>query len=69
MSKMLFDFRCNSNHTTEHYVDSDTRELLCPVCGHISMRITSPIRSVFKGFGFPDADDKWARDHEKAALK
>ncbi len=67
MAKMLFDFTCPNDHTTEHLVSSDTRELLCPVCGHTATRITSPIRSIFKGSGFPDADNKWAKDHERLA--
>lgn len=67
MTKMLFDFTCPNNHTSEHLVTSDTRELLCPVCGHIAKRITSPVSSIFKGSGFPTADDKWAREHERLA--
>jgi len=69
MSKMLFDFCCNNNHTTEHYVDSNIREVLCQVCGHTSTRVISPISTIFKGTGFPTADDKWAREHDKTASK
>jgi len=32
-------------------------------------RIISPISTKFEGVGWPDADDKWARDHERAARK
>jgi predicted nucleic acid-binding Zn ribbon protein len=67
MSKMLFDFSCNNHHTTEYYIDSTERQVLCPVCGDTAKRITSPVSTVFKGTGFPDADDKWARAHERAA--
>ena len=65
--RRLYDFTCSNNHTTEHYIESDTRELLCPVCGHTATRIISPVLTVFKGTGWADADDKWARRHEKAA--
>lgn len=67
MARMLFDFTCQNNHTTEHFTLSTQREIICPVCGHTAQRITSPVKSIFKGSGFPDADDKWAREHEKAA--
>lgn len=67
MSNILFDFTCPNGHTTEHLVSSDTRQLLCPVCGQIAKRITSPVSSVFKGTGFPTADDKWAKEHERLA--
>lgn len=65
--KRIYDFTCSNNHTTEHYVDPETREIICPVCGHTAQRIISPVSTIFKGKGWPGADDKWARDHEKAA--
>lgn len=63
----LFDFTCDEGHTTEHLVTSDTRQILCPVCGKISTRIISPIKTIFKGHGWVDKDLKWAKDHERAA--
>ena len=67
MANMLFDFTCSNGHTTEQFVNSDTRETLCTVCGHQSQRVISPISTIFKGHGWPDKDDRWSRDHEKAA--
>ena len=65
--RKIRDFMCDEHHITEHYVDDDCRELLCPVCGKISMRIISPVRSIFKGHGWADKDLKWAKEHERAA--
>lgn len=65
--KRIYDFTCSNNHTTEHYVDTETREVLCSVCGHTAQRIISPVTTIFKGTGWADKDDKWARDQEKAA--
>jgi putative FmdB family regulatory protein len=67
MSLRLYDFTCTNGHTTEQLTNPDQREVICPVCGHTSRRIISPVSTIFKGSGWPDADDKWARDHEKAA--
>lgn len=67
MMKMIFDFECEEGHVTELLVNSDVRELPCPVCNKVSTRVISPIKTVFKGHGWVDKDLKWARDHEKAA--
>ncbi len=67
MSLRLFDFTCVNGHTTEHFTNPDVREVICPECEAKAKRIISPVRAVFKGTGFPTADDKWAARHEKAA--
>jgi putative FmdB family regulatory protein len=65
-----FDFKCtNCNHIEEQWVYSSDAFATCPECGDTAQRIISPIRTKFKGWGWPDADDKWARDHERAAKK
>lgn len=63
-----YDFKCTACHLVEeHWVDSNDNFISCKSCGETAQRIISPVRTKFKGFGWPDADDKWARDHEKAA--
>jgi len=65
-----FDFKCTEcSNIDERWVDSSESMSTCVDCGHTSKRIISPVSTKFKGFGWPDADDKWARDHEKAAKK
>ena len=65
-----FDFKCTTcNHIEEQWVDSEDEFATCPECGDTARRIISPISTKFKGYGWPGADDKWARDHEKAARK
>ena len=65
-----FDFKCtNCQHIEEQWVDANDAFATCPECGDTAQRIISPIRTKFKGWGWPDADDKWARDHERAANK
>jgi len=65
-----FDFKCtNCQHIEEQWVHSSDVFATCPECGDTAQRIISPIRTKFKGWGWPDADDKWARDHERAAKK
>lgn len=65
------DFRCTScNLIEEHWVDSnDPPYVSCTSCGETAQRIISPISTKFEGVGWPDADDKWARDHERAAKR
>jgi len=65
-----FDFKCTEcNHIEEQWVDSSDEFATCPECGNTAKRIISPISTKFNGTGWPDADDKWARDHERAANK
>ncbi len=63
-----FDFKCTEcNHIEEQWVDASDEFATCPECGHTAKRIISSIRTHFKGTGWPDADDAWAKDHERAA--
>ena len=65
-----YDFKCtNCDHIEEQWVDSTDPFATCPECGDTAQRIISPISTKFEGVGWPDADDKWARDHERAARK
>ena len=63
------DYKCtNCNLVEEHWTDSkDSDFVTCRECGETAQRIISPISTKFNGTGWPDADDKWARDHERAA--
>jgi putative FmdB family regulatory protein len=69
MSLLLFDFECcDCSYASEELVKSSVHTLPCPECGGALVRQISPVRSRLDGTdpGFPDAYDKWARDHEKA---
>lgn len=67
---MRFDFLCTEcSSKEEQWVDSSETLSTCTLCGHTSKRVISPIPTKFNGVGWPDADDRWARDHEKAAKK
>jgi putative FmdB family regulatory protein len=65
-----FDFKCKEcDNIQESWVKGNTPSTTCDVCGGEAKRIISPIPTKFAGVGWPGADDKWARDHEKAASK
>jgi len=63
------DYKCTAcNLVEEHWVVSNDCDFVtCQDCGETAKRIISPISTKFNGTGWPDADDKWARDHERAA--
>ncbi len=63
-----YNFKCtNCHHIEEQWVDSSDEFATCPECGDTAQRIISSVRTHFKGSGWPDADDAWAKDHERAA--
>jgi putative FmdB family regulatory protein len=63
-----YDYKCTEcSHVEEQWMDNNDVLSTCPECGETAQRIISPISTKFKGVGWPDADDKWARDHERAA--
>lgn len=67
---ILYDFKCSECSTVEEkLVSSDVRKITCPNCQSLTMTrtISKPlIRLDGTDPGFPDAYDKWARQHEKA---
>ena len=64
-----FDYKCTEcYHIEEHWTHSEDY-VSCLECGETAKRIISPIRTHYKGTGWPDADERWAKDHERAALK
>lgn len=65
-----YDFRCTAcDLVEEQWVDSIDNFATCQSCGETAQRIISPVSTKFNGWGWPDHDDKWARDHERAAGK
>ena len=65
-----FDFKCSKcSHLEEKWVNGSEPFSTCSKCGNTAQRIISPVQTQFKGVGWPDADDKWAKDHERAARK
>lgn len=65
-----FDFLCNTcDHLDEYWVKGDVPTITCNSCGGEARRIISAVSFKCKGVGWPTSDDKWARDHEKAAGK
>jgi len=69
MPRFLFDFRCTScDHVFEEIIDNTIYNTDCPKCSREATRLISPVRTKLDGLdpGFPDAHDKWTRQHEKA---
>lgn len=66
-----YDYKCTvCKHVEENWADSSSCEFsTCAECGETSVRIISPVRTHFVGQGWPDKDDRWAKDHERAARK
>lgn len=68
MSRRLFDFQCGQGHVTEHFVDSEAREVRCPHedCHRLAKRLISAPRAKLEGItgAFPGAADKWVRNRE-----
>ena len=71
MPRFLFDFKCDScGAVEEHIVDTSVKQICHPhpECEGQMTRLISPVRTKLDGLdpGFPDAYDKWSRQHEKA---
>lgn len=64
------DFKCTKcNLIEEKWVDHTDQYDTCLQCGDRTQRVISVIHTHFVGHGWPKKDDKWAKDHEKAASK
>lgn len=59
----VFDFQCPNDHITEAFVNSDTREINCKVCGQPASRLVSTPRVSLEGTtgDFPGAAMQWER--------
>lgn len=66
-----FDFQCKQGHRNEQFIHSDVREIECPNCGELAVRIISPVATKLDGTSgdFPGEAIKWAKRHEKAARR
>lgn len=68
---LTYDYKCTDCGATEEHLvkDSSTMFVTCKVCGEAgAVRQLAAPRSKLDGSdpGFPDAYDKWAKQHEKA---
>lgn len=63
MPKRIFEFVCENDHTTDAYVDAETRTTDCKVCGHPAHRIISRPMVKLEGVtgDFPGAAMQWER--------
>ena len=63
MPRRMFDFTCKNSHTTESFVEIDTKEISCSECGEIATRILSPSRVYLEPFSgdHPSSYDRWNR--------
>lgn len=66
---LTYDYKCGDCHIEEeHLVKNNTVvEVDCTYCGGLALRQLAAPRCKLDGLdpGFPDAYDKWTRDHEK----
>jgi hypothetical protein len=58
----LYDFSCVNKHTIEELINPDVKEISCSICGETSRRLISPVRSKLSIH-----NNRWAKEHEKAA--
>ena len=63
MPRRMFDFKCKDLHTTEAFVEIDTKEIGCSKCGEIATRILSPTGIYLEPFSgdHPSSYDRWNR--------
>lgn len=63
MPRRMFDFTCKNSHTTEHFVETDTKEISCSECGEMATRIISPTGIYLEPFSgdHPSSYDRWNR--------
>lgn len=61
----VFDFLCPNDHLSESFVNSETREINCPVCGQTALRQMGTPRVSLEGTtgAFPGAAMQWERKH------
>jgi len=64
MARRLYDFKCGDGHLTESFVDTDTKEIQCPIClTRSATRIISPTGIYLEPFSgnHVGAYDRWTR--------
>ena len=68
--RVLDDFYCESCGTKEeHLVENGVKEVVCHACSHVATKVRAVPKFHLDGTdpGFPDAHDRWAKDHENGA--
>lgn len=70
MGLRVFDFKCNSGHVSEHFVEGETA-VQCPQCEQLAFRQIASPRFALEGItgAFPGAADKWERTRESHMRK
>ena len=69
--KLIFDFRCDNDHTHESWVERSVHTDACPECELTAKRIISGTSFRLEGVSgdYPTAADKWTKLHERAGTK
>ena len=69
--RVLRDFKCEKNHITERFLDSEIKTIDCPICEKTSHRMLGYGTISLDGTNpdFPGAYEKWARVREQRARK
>lgn len=65
--RIIRDFTCSNDHTTEKFIDNSVESIECPECEETAKKIISPVKScldVVSG-DFPGATAKWARGRQQ----
>ena len=64
---LLIDFQCEDGHVNEHFVSSETTEVVCKTCGKLATKlVTAPRISLDPVSGdFPGATNKWLKAREQ----
>jgi hypothetical protein len=72
MTRRLYEFKCEQDHITEHFIDETIKTTECSVCGGKATHIISPTGIYLEPFSgqYPAAYDRWTRVRaEKQALE
>lgn len=65
--RIIRDFKCSNEHTTEKFLENTVESIECPECGEPAKRVISPVRSTLDVTSgeFPGATAKWLKGREK----
>jgi len=65
--RLIRDFTCPNDHTTEKYIESEVDSIECPECQETAKKIISPVKSVLDVVSgdYPGATSKWLKGREK----
>ena len=68
--RVLNDFKCSDCGALEEALENrEVREIRCKTCNGTAQRVRTVPKFCLDGTdpGYPDAYDKWAKDHEQGA--